>query len=116
MDGYLVLLFLQGFRKRHMNVLGPAVSPTVANGIVTQVRADFSVPGRLANVVVCRKQWHVLFGKVPRSLSGRSLTAVCVCVCSALLLVSRSAAPAGARPDEVIAVDVSSAGPGCGRA
>jgi hypothetical protein len=28
---------LQGYRKRHMNVLGPAVSPTVANGIVTQV-------------------------------------------------------------------------------
>lgn len=29
----------QGYRKRHMNVLGPAMSPTVANGIVTQVRA-----------------------------------------------------------------------------
>lgn len=26
----------QGYRKRHMNVLGPAVGPTVANGIVTQ--------------------------------------------------------------------------------
>lgn len=53
MAGCLVLL-LQGFRKRHMNVLGPAVSPTVANGIVTQVRADFSP--WLANVVICRKQ------------------------------------------------------------
>jgi hypothetical protein len=25
----------QGYRKRHMNVLGPAVGPTTANGVVT---------------------------------------------------------------------------------
>jgi hypothetical protein len=24
----------QGYRKRHMNVLGPAVGPTTANGVV----------------------------------------------------------------------------------
>jgi hypothetical protein len=34
----LLLHVMQGYRKRHMNVLGPAVSPTVANGIVVQVR------------------------------------------------------------------------------
>jgi hypothetical protein len=31
------LLPLQAYRKRRMNVMGPAVSPTVANGIVTQL-------------------------------------------------------------------------------
>lgn len=33
----VLLLLTQGYRKRHMNVLGPAITPTVANAIVTQV-------------------------------------------------------------------------------
>jgi len=32
----LATQMVPGHRKRHMNVLGPAISPTVANGIVTQ--------------------------------------------------------------------------------
>jgi hypothetical protein len=33
---HLATQMVPAYRKRHMNVLGPAVSPTVANGVVTQ--------------------------------------------------------------------------------
>jgi hypothetical protein len=67
MDGRCgFVLLLQGFRKRHMNVLGPAVSPTVANGVVTQVSADCCCLAVVCGCLsaessgVCREQWRLL--------------------------------------------------------